>query len=76
MCNKRLTKKFDELDEKIDLTMNHYRELQVENKGLVLKIAKLQAETEKNSNSENQYSEQEAFIQSRIDRFLIKLNSF
>jgi hypothetical protein len=76
VCNKRLTKKFDELDEKIDLTMNHYRELQVENKGLVLKIAKLQAETEKNSNSENQYSEQEAFIQSRIDRFLIKLNSF
>jgi cell division septum initiation protein DivIVA len=74
--NERIKKKFDELDEKIDLMMNHYRALQLENKELIFQIGQLQAEVEKKKNSESQCSEQEAFIQLRIDRFLEKINSF
>lgn len=74
VANGRLKKKFDELDEKIDFMMKHYSSLQLENKGLISKINQLQADIEK-KNTENGYSEQEAFIQARIDRFLKKLNA-
>ena len=74
MGNERLKKKCGELDRKIDFLIKDYLLLKLENKELIFKISQPQADIEK-KNIENRYSEQEILIQSRLDRFLKKLNT-
>jgi hypothetical protein len=74
VVSERLKKKFDELDGKINFMMKHYSTLQLENKELISKINQMQADVGKKK-TESAYSEKEAFIQARIDRFLTKLNA-
>ena len=74
-ANERLKIKFDVLDRKIDFMINHYHALQYENKELNIKIEQLQAD-KKDLANEAMFPEKKFLIQSRIDRFLRKLNTF
>jgi len=74
--NDLIKKKFDDIDEKIDFMRESYRTLQQENEGLILKIKDFEAELDKKNETEEQFSEQEALIQSKIDGLLKKLNYF
>lgn len=76
MGNDRIGKKFDDIDGKIDFMIEFCHELQQENKELVLKIRDLESELVKKNESEEQFSEQDALVQSKIDGLLKKLNHF
>ena len=68
--------KFDDIDGKIDFLIELCQTLQQENSGLMLKIKDLETQLDKRNVVEEEYSEQEALIQSRIDGLLKKLNYF
>jgi benzoyl-CoA reductase/2-hydroxyglutaryl-CoA dehydratase subunit BcrC/BadD/HgdB len=74
--NDFIKKKFDDIDGKIDFMIEFCHTLQLENKELLLKITGLEAELDKKNETEEQFSEQEALIQSKIDGLLEKLNYF
>ena len=74
--NDFIKKKFDNIDGKIDFMIEFCHTLQLENKELLLKIMGLEAELDKKNKTEEQFSEQEALIQSKIDGLLKKLNYF
>lgn len=76
MGNDFIKKKFDNIDGKIDFMIEFCHTLQLENKELLLKIMGLEAELDKKNKTEEQFSEQEALIQSKIDGLLKKLNYF
>ncbi len=71
-----MLKKFDDIDEKIDFMIELCQALQQENKELIFRIKDLEAELEKRNETEEEFSEQEALVQSKIDGLLTKLNSF
>jgi len=74
--NDRIKKKFDDIDGKIDLMMEYCRSLHLDNKALLLKISNLEADLDGKKIVEIDFSEQEAFIQSKIEGLLAKLNTF
>ena len=74
--NDFIKKKFDDIDGKIDFVIELCQTLQLENQELLLKITDLEAELEMKNDTEDQFSEQEALVQSKIDGLLTKLNSF
>ena len=76
MGNDLIKDKFDDIDEKIDFMMELCHTLKVENQELLLKIKGLEAELDKKNETEEQFSKQEALIQSKIDGLLTKLNYF
>ncbi len=74
--NDLIESKFDDIDNKVDSLIELCRMLQSENLELLSRIKAMEAELEqKNKNQEN-FSEQEAFVQSKIDGLLTKLDSF
>ena len=76
MGNDRIKKKFDDIDSKIDLMMEYIRSLHLDNTMLLLKISNLEADLDEKKVVEIDFSEQEVFIQSKIERLLAKLNTF
>ena len=74
--NDFIKKKFDDIDGKIDFMIEYCHTLQLENKELLLKITNLEAELDGKNESDEQFIEQEALIQSKIDGLLKKLNYF
>ncbi|MEN8210370.1 MAG: DUF904 domain-containing protein [Thermodesulfobacteriota bacterium] len=68
--------KFDDIDGKIDFLIELCQTLQQENSELMLKIKDLEIQLDKRNVAEEEYSEQETFIQSKIDGLLEKLNHF
>jgi len=74
--NDRIKKKFDDIDSKIDLMMEYIRSLHLDNTMLLLKISNLEADLDEKKVVEIDFSEQEVFIQSKIERLLAKLNTF
>ena len=74
--NDFIKKKFDDIDGKIDFMIEFCHTLQLENKELLLKNMGLEAELDKKNETDEQSSEQEALIQSKIDGLLKKLNYF
>ena len=76
MGNDRIKKKFDDIDGKIDLMMGYCHSLQLKNKALFLKITSLEADLDGKRTAEIDFSEQEAFIRSKIEGLLAKLNTF
>lgn len=76
MGNDLINKKFDDIDGKIDYMIELCQTLQLENQELSLKIKDLEAELESRTETEEKLSEQEAFVQSKIDVLLIKLDNF
>jgi len=68
--------KFDDIDEKIDFVIELCQTLQQENSELMLKIKDLETQLGKKNVVEEEFSEQEALIQSKIDGLLKKLNYF
>ena len=71
-----IEKKFDDVEEKVDFLIELCETILLENEGLLLKIKGLEAELENKNDVENQFSEQETLIQSKIDGLLEKLNEF
>jgi len=69
-------KKFDDIDGKIDFMIEYCHTLRLENKELLLKITGLEAELDKKNESDIQFLEQDAMVQSKIDGLLKKLNDF
>ena len=76
MGNDLIKKKFDDIDVKIDFVIELCQTLQLENKELSLKIKDLEADLESKTDTEDQLSEQEALVQSKIDELLTKLDYF
>ncbi len=76
MGNDLFNKKFDDIDAKIDSLVDRCYALQSENKELKMKIINLEAELVTTNDTEKQFSEQEALIQSKVDGLLDKLNQF
>ena len=74
--NDRIKKKFDDIDDKIDLMMECCQSLQAENKVLLMKIETLEADLEGKRTAETDNSEQEAVIQSKIEGLFFKLDTF
>jgi hypothetical protein len=71
-----IKKKFDDIEKKVDFLIERCETLQIENHDLMNKTIRLEAELEKKDNVESQFSEQEGFIQSKVDMLLNKLNNF
>ena len=71
-----IKKKFDDVDEKVDFLIELCQALQKENEELLIKIKGFEAEGENKKEVEEQFSEQEALIQSKIDGLLEKLDVF
>ena len=76
MGNDLIKKKFDDVDEKIDFMIEFCYTLQHENRELLLKIKDLEAKLDEKNETEEQFAEQDAVIQSKIDGLLKKLNYF
>ncbi len=68
--------KFDDIDGKIDFVIELCQTLQQENSELILKIKNLETRLDKKNVTEEEFSEQEALIKSKIDGLLNKLNYF
>jgi cell division septum initiation protein DivIVA len=68
--------KFDDIDGKIDFVIELCQALQQENSELILKIKDLETRLDKKNVMEEEFSEQEALIKSKIDGLLNKLNYF
>lgn len=76
MGNDQIHNKFDEIDKKVDMMLERFRSLQIENQELTRKIQQLESDLEEKIQTEARISEQETVIQSKIDGLLTKLNSF
>lgn len=76
MGNDDIKKKFDDIDGKIDFMIELCNTLHLKNKELILKIKGLEEEIAEKNHTEEQFSEQDALVQSKIDGLLTKLNSF
>jgi hypothetical protein len=76
MGNDLIKKKFDDIDGKIDFMIELCQTLQLENKELILKIKDLETEIGTKNETEEQFSEQESLVQSKINGLLTKLDSF
>lgn len=76
MGNDRIKKKFDDIDDKIDLMMGYCQSLRSENKALLLRIETLKADLDGKRTAETDDSEQEAVIQSKIEGLFLKLDTF
>lgn len=76
MRNDQIHDKFDDIDRKVDELLERVRSLQTENRDLALRIKQLESELEKRIQTEAQFSEHEAEIQSKMDGLLNKLDSF
>jgi regulator of replication initiation timing len=74
--NDRIREKFDEIEGKIDFLIKHYNELKSENEKLLLKNKNLEAELDKRNMLEEQFSEHNFMVQSKVDSLLAKLNQF
>jgi cell division septum initiation protein DivIVA len=74
--NDRIKKKFDDIDDQIDLMIECCQSLQSENKALLLKIETLKADLDGKTTAETDSSEQEAIIQSKIEGLFLKLDTF
>ncbi|NOX32348.1 MAG: DUF904 domain-containing protein [Deltaproteobacteria bacterium] len=74
--NDLIKKKFDDIDGKIDFMIELCHTLRFENQELLLKIKALEAQLDMKNESEEQFSNQEALVQSKIEGLLTKLNSF
>ena len=74
--NDRIKKKFDDIDDKIDLMMECCQSLQSENKVLLLRIETLKADLDGKITAETDNSEQEAVIRSKIEGLFLKLDTF
>lgn len=74
--NDFVKKKFDNIDGKIDFMIEFCQILKLENKELLLKNLGLEAKLDKNRESKEAFSKQEALFQSKINRYLNKLNGF
>ncbi|HKJ98781.1 MAG TPA: DUF904 domain-containing protein [Desulfotignum sp.] len=68
--------KFDDIGNKIDGLIVLCQTLRSENQGLVSRIRELESDLEKKNQTEEKFSEKEAFVQSKIDALLTKLDSF
>lgn len=76
MGNDRIKKKFDDIDDKIDLMMECCQSLQSENKVLLLRIETLKADLDGKITAEMDNSEQEVAIRSKIEGLFLKLDTF
>jgi len=74
--NETVSDKFNDIDEKVDFLIEYCGSLQAENEQLKSRVESLQTELEKKNETEEQYSEQQAAIRSKIDGLLSKLNNF
>jgi regulator of replication initiation timing len=74
--NDLIHNKFDEIDKKVDMMLERFRSLQIENQELTRQIQQLESDLEERIQTEARISEQETVIQSKIDGLLTKLNSF
>jgi hypothetical protein len=74
--NDQIHNKFDEIDKKVDMMLERFRSLQIENQELTRQIQQLESDLEERIQTEARISEQETVIQSKIDGLLTKLNSF
>jgi peptidoglycan hydrolase CwlO-like protein len=74
--NDQIHNKFDEIDKKVDMMLERFRSLQIENQELTRKIQQLESDLEERIQTEARISEQETVIQSKVDGLLSKLNSF
>ena len=68
--------KFDDVEEKVDFLIELCQALQQENEALTNKIKELERALENKNDIEHQFSEQETFVQLKIDRLLNKLDEF
>ncbi len=76
MGNDSVKNKFDDISNKIDALIALCQTLRSENQDLILQIKRLESDLEKKNQTEEKFSEKEAFIQSKIDALLTKLDSF
>lgn len=76
MGNDLIKKKFDDIDGKIDFMIELCHVLKQENEALLLKVQGFESEVEKKDTTREQFSEQEALIQTKIDGLLTKLDGF
>ncbi len=74
--NEIIINKFDDIDIKVDFLIELCQTLQVENLELSSKIKELEVDLAKKTATAELNSEQEVFIQSKIDGLLSKLDSF
>lgn len=74
--NDSVKSKFDDIGNKIDGLIVLCQTLRSENQGLLSRIRELESDLEKKNQTEEKFSEQEAFIQSKIDALLTKLDGF
>lgn len=68
--------KFDDVEEKIDFLIELCSSLEIENKALTDKVKSLEAALDNKQAVQDQFSEKEVYIQSKIDRLLKKLDDF
>ncbi len=74
--SKEIENKFDDIDGKIDFVIELCQTLQQKNSELLLKIKDLETQLDKKIIAEEEFSQQETLIQSKIDGLLKKLNYF
>ncbi|MEE4362517.1 MAG: cell division protein ZapB [Desulfotignum sp.] len=74
--NDSVKNKFDDINNKIDALIAFCQTLRSENQDLILQVKRLESDLEKKNQTEEKFSEKEAFIQSKIDALLTKLDSF
>ena len=74
--NDLIKNKFDDIDNKVDSLIELCRMLQSENRELLSRVKAMEAELEQKNRNQENFSEQEALIQSKIDGLLTKLDSF
>lgn len=76
MGNEFIKNTFDDIEIKVDFLIEFCQTLQEENTELLSKIKNLEMNLNEKKQTEKLYSEQEAFIKSKIDGLLTKLDSF
>ncbi|THB73289.1 MAG: cell division protein ZapB [Desulfobacteraceae bacterium] len=74
--NNLLNEKFEEIDVKVDFLIEFCQSLQSENAELVNRVRELETELGKKDAAQDQYYEQQAEVQSKIDGLLSKLREF
>ncbi len=74
--NNSVKNKFDDISNKIDALIALCQTLRSENQDLIIQIKRLESDLEIKNQTEEKFSEKEAFIQSKIDGLLTKLDSF
>ena len=75
MESEEILRQFEEIEQKVEKLISRCRSLEADNTNFMNEIERLEQELQKRAETENRYAEEKAFIRSKVDHLLNRLEN-